>query len=245
SFQARGFLRPLKDQDISKFHLDLALIEIAEILYSTYQEFTDKPGTDLYSSSKYPTSLSLPRQALDWPTFVNKFKCTDKLEEQFDSMNPAAYVTMNATIPKGTAIEVSCNKNYSRSLTFKNKFSAINIQIYQSHGRIGTGEWQWLFDYDTKQNEEFWSSTMSIHLSAKFEKLLSGNPDMPLYIEWAESIFENIQTNLDSKQQIDLARDKHHLYKSKIDSFLKENKQSNNTTGKQKVTPVKVEGRSK
>ena len=65
---------------------------------------------------------------------------------------------------------------------------------------------------------------------------------MNKYIEWAEALFDNIQTNLDSKKQLDIAREKHHLYKEKIDNYFKKSNLSKKEAGDVKITPVKIQG---
>ena len=220
-FNSRGFLKPIEGQEIHDFHFDLALIEISEILYSTFQEFKDQPGSNLYSSNKFPTSLDIKRDSVTWKNYIEYFKCNENLQKQYEAINNGKYSVKNLTLPKGTSVDIECVNNSTRYIILKNKYSEIKISIFKSFGTIGVGEWQWLFDYDMQKNEAFWSSTMNIQMSAKFEKLLSGNPEMPKYINWAEAIFENIQSNLDSKQQIEMAREKHHLYKNQINTFLK------------------------
>ncbi len=241
-FQERGFLKPLDKQNMSDFHLDLAFIEIAVLLYETFQEFKNRPGSDLYSSNKYPTSLNLPRKVICWSNFIKKFECTPDLKNQIRNINNEAYEMKNMTIPLKTSIQINYDKNSSRSIIFKNKFSEISIQVFSSHGSIGIGEWKWLFDYDDDKNNQYWSSTINVILSAKFEKLLSGNPEMSKYIKWAGALFDNIETNLDSKKILDLAREKHHLYKLKIDNYFNKEVFKKNKNGKSVLTPVRVQG---
>ena len=218
-FTPRGFLRPLENQEISDFHLDILFIEVIERIFKTFQEFKHKPGTNLYSSSKYPTGLDLPRKVLEWEEFISECKKTPELDKLFHEINPEAYRTLNMTLPANTDFSVIV-ENHGRSIVFNNKFSEVKISVYASHGRRGLGEWQWLLDYDDSLNEQFWLSTLAVHLEARFDKLRSGHPDMPRYKNWVESIFDNIKSELDAEIQLEKAREYNHLYQNNINGFV-------------------------
>jgi hypothetical protein len=44
---------------------------------------------------------------------------------------------------------------------------------------------------------------------------------MPKYKEWVDSMFNRLRSHLDSEQQLETAREKHHLYKEDIDNHFK------------------------
>jgi len=218
-FAPRGFLKPLEGQEISDFHLDILFIEITERIFKTFQEFKNKPGTNLYSNTKYPTGLELPRKALNWEEFINKCKITDELDKLYSSINIDGYQTLNMTLPKNTVFSVIA-ENYSRTISFTNKFAKVKITVCQSHGRRGLGEWKWLIGYDDSFDEQFWLSTLTVHLDAKFEKLRSGHPEMHMYKTWVDSIFDNIKSELDAEIQLEKAREYNHLYQNNINEFV-------------------------
>lgn len=151
--------------------------------------------------------------------FITECKKTPELETLYDSINPDIYQMHNMTLPQGTEFTVVADK-HGRSISFTNKFSEVKISVYQSHGMRGLGEWKWLLGYDDHFDEQFWLSTLAIHLEAKFEKLRSGHPDMGKYKNWTESIFENIQSELDAEKQLEKAREYSHLYQNNINEFV-------------------------
>jgi hypothetical protein len=227
-FAPRGFLKPLDNQEIFDYHFDIALIEISELIFETFQEFRSSPGGDLVSSKKYPKSLNLSRKALEWDEFISKFKKSPELISLYSSIEPAKYLIHNMTLPKNTQYTVT-NSGHKRSIVFTNNFVKVDILVFQSQGQRGLSEWQWLLGYDKSINEQFWQSNFAVHLKAVFNKLRSGHPDMPKYKDWVDSIFDNIQSNLDAESQLIKAREYNHLYQDNISNFLpiKQRKESN------------------
>jgi len=219
-FGLRNFIKPKEKENISDFHLELLYLEVAEIIFNTFNEFKDKLGQDVYSTDPYHKNLNLPRKALTWPEYINILKSTNRNSELFDEINPESYSSYNITIPKGTEITVEQNE-YSRTIVFFNRFCEFKIIISQSRGFLGLGEWQWILNYSKEINEKYWSSILVVELKAKFEKLRHGHPDMPYYKEWVNGIIEHIQGELDSNKIIEKAREKYHLYAGNIDGFFK------------------------
>ena len=80
-------------------------------------------------------------------------------------------------------------------------------------GSTGLGDYQWLLGYSNKQNEEFRSEHFEVSCKAECEKFKSGHPDMPRYKRWVETLFAEIQYQLDDKKRLERARDYRDLTK--------------------------------
>jgi len=57
------------------------------------------------------------------------------------------------------------------------------------------------------QNEEFWSEHFEVICKAEFEKFRSGHPEMPRYKRWVDTMFAEVQEQLDEEKRLKRARD--------------------------------------
>lgn len=239
-FQIRRYIRaPIKNKDFSSFshHHDILFLETLALLFTSPPEFTaDDPLMPGMIKKEDPSLRYFPDQTLTWKEFTSKYLKNDcgpeinKLYSQIKDPNLFEDLEIREMcFPKGTEIKFAFDmtiegihcKNIIRSVGFKNDFCEVNIVIYNFFGRRGLGEWKWILEYDDDKANEYWSSIQKVYLSAKFNRLRSGHPDMPKYKEWVNSMFDRLRSCLDSEQQLKMARERHHLYRDDINNYFK------------------------
>jgi len=76
-------MRPFENQEMADFHTDVLFIEISRLIFTTFQESKDAPGSNLLSSSKYPKALELDRDAYTWSKFIENWKATPELTKMY------------------------------------------------------------------------------------------------------------------------------------------------------------------
>lgn len=236
-YQIRRHIKPLQEQEktlASKysndmkyvFYRDLLFVEVMSLIFSPTQEYGDK----LEGYITYPANLAIQyfpnqTQTLIWHDFISTGlnKCRPEIKDlclQLTDPNLSILSQNEIILPKGTTIEVLYERanNY---IKIKNKFYEIDVQMYGWYGSKGLGEWKWILEYDNEKNKEYCSDNFNLLLSAKFNRFLSGHPDMPKYKKWINSLFDHLRECLDSEEQLKKAREKHHLYKDNIDNYIK------------------------
>lgn len=222
-FKPRSFLVPDKNQELWDFHFDIATIEIAETIYETYQELKNKPGTNIFSSSKFPISLDLQRRSMNWEEFINHFKKSDKLKILFESINTARHSAYNTTFPTNTSLSF-IDDPHKREIFMSNDFCDFKIILFKNSGHAGLGEWKWLLNYTDEVSENFWQSFIILEISAKFNKLRFGHPDKPKYVKWVENIQTNLDDNYNYNTQLKNAKEYYHLFKDRVNTFFNKDK---------------------
>lgn len=230
---ARRYLMctPKKDWTKEQFHtpaptgFDHLLLEALTILFTHHQRAAGNEfGGELRFSGGDPALKYFPGQGLTWENFLTHYKHTftpgmNKIYSQL----PDILGMKNMCLPKGTSMEINCEPSHIkfpsyRTIKLKNNFCEIDIEMKYRGGIRGLCEWKWILGYDDEKDQEFWTHSLDMYLSAKFNKIRSGHPDMPKYKDWAKAIFDKLQYSLDSKQQLDAAREKYLLYRDNINN---------------------------
>lgn len=140
-------------------------------------------------------------------------------------------------LPKGTKVKLEysdtwdhkTNKAFCKTIKLKNQFCEINIDVtyYGGENRIqdwGAGQslkWRWILGIDDEINKKFGTYTGRVYFNAKFNKMLSGHPDMPKYKNWARELVWRLQWHLDSDEQLKKAEQEYLIYNTNITDFMK------------------------
>lgn len=207
----------LKGQEL---YLDILLRMVLEDLFRLYNNNWDVKVSrfDLpYSTeSRWAPQEDAPEpEFVTWEDWKKWFLDTPVLDIDPRPSNKMA-------IPLGTKIagstELRNNKPFKRSLLVKNSFVELSISLEQSSGVIGMGDLRLLLGYSEEAGNQFWTSIYTVRLSAKFNPLRSGHPDMPRYHRWVDVMFEELQTEFDTRRHWEHARDRYMLFKDKMSS---------------------------
>jgi len=224
---SRFIKAPPKVSDSIVLYPDILFVETLTLLFTSSSISSGSIGFHLILPAESPSFKDFPNQTLTWQEFSSRYlknNCRPEIKELCSQIeDPELFGILGITkmcLPKGTIIKVNCDVA-NRSINLKNDFCEINIQIKSDNSYTGLGEWKWILEYDDNKNKEFFSSILKVCLSAKFERMRSGHPDMPKYKKWVNSLFDRLQTYLDSEKQLKSAREKHHLYKDDIDGWFK------------------------
>jgi hypothetical protein len=200
-----------KDGDkIKEFYHNVIFIKLISRFFWMYADWWDvninsvRRGNSIESVVS-ATEPKLSYDTLEWKDFLETLDAKDNFYQLLSTFSKD-YFIKKMTVPPKTKVDFVTSK-YSRAVVLTNPFTRVSITIDRRSGSIGLGDYQWLLGYDNKENEGFWSEHFEINCKYEFEKFKSGHPDMPRYKRWVETMFAEIQYQLDDEGRLKRARD--------------------------------------
>ena len=195
---------------IEEFYHNMVFVKLLSRFFWMYADWWDirirsvRRGNSIQSTVS-PIEPSPSRDSLDWEDFLETL---DK-KEDFGSLITSfseSYFIKKMTVPPKTKVKLIKSK-YKRTLELTNPFSRVSININKSGGSLGLGDYKWLLGYDNKGSEEFWSEHFEVSCNARFEKTRCLHPEMKIYRRWVETMFTEVQYQLDDEMRLKRARD--------------------------------------
>ncbi|MGB8226233.1 MAG: hypothetical protein WCE45_05135 [Sedimentisphaerales bacterium] len=207
------------DEKITQFYHDMVFIKLLSRFFWMYADWWDininsvRRGNSLSSETQAVKPISAS-SSLEWKNFLGALDANDNLYKLLSSFSEDFHIK-KMTVPPKTKVNFITSE-YRRVIILENPFVKVSITIDKSGGSIGLGDYKWLLGYDNKKSEEFWSEHFKINCKAEFEKFRSGHPEMPKYKKWVETMFAEIQYQLDEEKRLKRALDYHGLKQPKL-----------------------------
>ncbi len=203
-------------KSITEFYHDLALIKLLYHFSWMYADWWNIYSDSVRRGRSFTSSVS-PIKPIPISTILKWEDISKKLNDKshFNKILtdfPKETTLKKITVPPKTNIEFVITE-YEREILLKNPFVRISIAIQGLGGSMGLGDYQWYLGFDRKKSEEFWSEHFEVKCEAKFEKLRSGHPEMPRYKQWVESMFAEVQYQLDENERLKRAKEYRDLTK--------------------------------
>jgi hypothetical protein len=107
---------------------------------------------------------------------------------------------LGLAVPKGTELTVSAPhadaaQGEISSIELHNRFCTIRINIRGGMTMVGAGSYRLLFGMSQDQAQQTLKSDQYVvQISATFNRLLAGNPEMPDYKKWVSDITTGLET---------------------------------------------------
>ncbi|MDD5135242.1 MAG: hypothetical protein PHP01_07520 [Phycisphaerae bacterium] len=199
------------DKDIEKirrFYQDLVFIKLISRCFWIYADWWDISINSVRRGDSFESVVSANKpkptcSTLKWEDFLKGLNNEGDFYQLLSSFSED-YSLKNMTMPPETKVNFITSQ-YMKTLVFTNPFVKVSITVFSRGGSIGIGDYQFLLGYDNKKNDEFWSEYFRINCKAEFEKFRSGHPDMPIYKRWVNTMFAEIQFQLDDKKRLQRA----------------------------------------
>lgn len=108
-------------------------------------------------------------------------------------------------IPKGTELELLAphrdpTLGEVSVINLRNRFCKIKIETRSAMSMVGAGSYRMLLGMNQDQAQEaIKTDQYTIIISATFNRLLSGHPEMPKYKKWASDIADGLQAQFDER----------------------------------------------
>jgi hypothetical protein len=81
------------------------------------------------------------------------------------------------------------------SIKLRNRFCTITIDTRFGMSTVGAGSYRMLFGMSQEKAQEVMKTDQYVvQISATFERLLAGNPEMPDYKKWVTDIADGLET---------------------------------------------------
>lgn len=202
-----------KPGGLGQLYFDVLLRMVLHTLFSLYHahwdikhRFIDLPYTTQSATwtqeSELPpvefvTSEDMKKLFPDLPTLEVSLPPFDRMAVPLQTK-----VTGKTEFTKGSLVEP-----FLRKLSIMNPFVTIDITVSCSGGNRGVGSLAQLLRYSPEANDRLWTAIYIVQLSAKFEALRSGHPEMPKYHRWVDVLFAQLQTQLDARKHWEKARE--------------------------------------
>jgi hypothetical protein len=200
-----------KDEDkIKEFYHNMVFIKLLARFFWMYADWWDIGINSVRRGNAVETEVSaiepkLPCSTLEWKDFLETINAEGDFHQLLSNYSKDCFIK-KMTVPPETKVGFVTSK-YGKTLVLTNPFVRVYITINRHSGSIGLGDYQWLLNYDNKQNEEFWSEHFEVSCKAEFEKFRSGHPKMPRYKRWIETMFTEVQDQLDDERRLKRSRD--------------------------------------
>lgn len=208
-----------KDREkIVDFYHDLVFIKVLSRFFWMYADWWDiridsvRRGNSLTYSVSPIKPIPDCNNILEWKDLLERLDNNDSFHQLLSSFS-SRYFVKKITLPPKTNIDFKTSR-YGKELVLTNPFVHISIAIDKRSGSIGLGDYQWFLGYDSKESDEFWSEHFNVNCKAKFEKFSSGHPNIARYKRWVETMFNEVQEQLDEARRLKRAKEYRDLIKS-------------------------------
>ncbi len=102
--------------------------------------------------------------------------------------------TTELVVPPGTKAWWDSKEPSKRVLTMSNPFVTVTVTVEWESFMVGGGALGFLIAASIDENQEkYLTLSYGMHLDATFERLLSGNRDMPAYTRWVDTLFGQLR----------------------------------------------------
>lgn len=195
---------------VRNLYFDLVFIKLLSHFFWMYADWWDISVKSVRRGDSMETIVSAIKpdpdsKSLEWKDFLGALNNKDDFGQLLSSFSENYWIK-KMTVPPKTKVDF-ITSNYRKTLVLTNPFVRVSITTSKSSGSVGLGDYKWLLGYDNKKSEAFWSEHFEVNCKAKFEKLRSGHPEMTRYKRWVETMFAEIQYQLDDEKRLKRARD--------------------------------------
>ena len=196
---------------IRNLYFDMAFIKLIARFFWMYADWWDISIKSSRRGNTMETMVSTIPPIPDYDSlgcndFLEAIDRKDNFHKLLSEFSKKENWIKKMTVPPKTTINF-VTSTYGRTLVLKNSFTIVSITIDKFGGSTGLGDYRWLLDYDIKKSNEFWSEHFEVTCKANFEKFKSGHPEMKRYKRWVETLFAEIQYQLDEDIRLKRARD--------------------------------------
>jgi hypothetical protein len=161
------------------------------------------------------TAFSEYRQVRTFPDSpqpeFHSWEDAKKLFHGHTAFDVGIMISDKLALPQGTKVAVTedtpSHDLPCTTISLVNKFVTVKISVATSGGSQGIGYLTPLLPYTDERKGSYWTSQYLINLTAEFNPMLSGNPNMPRYKRWVNNMFEEIQNRLDVRRHWERARE--------------------------------------
>jgi len=195
---------------IEEFYQNMLFVKLFSRFFWMYADWWDvrvmsiRRGEALESLVS-PVEGNSGYDSLRWEDFLATLEEEDDLHRLLKDFSES-YILKKMTVPPKTDLKITTATN---EWTFKliNPFSEVAISVYYRGASTGLGDYKWLLGYDERKSEEYYSAHFEVSCVARFEKTRSLHPEMKKYRRWAETMFAEVQYQLDDEKRLERAHD--------------------------------------
>ena len=193
-------------------YFDVLLRMIVDLLFGVYRttwglKVIRRSGYANHTISSYPHEGSFPIQKFSWEDFQRLFPESRSLQvARFEGIGDTLAVPLGTQFDGKT--EPPGGSPYKRTLLFDNAFVKVEIELtFSSYNGVGIGDLGLLLGFSKEEGQKFCTCTIEVRLTAKFNRLRSGHPEMEKYRRWIEGLFEHLQEEFDSRRHWERGKD--------------------------------------
>ncbi len=193
-------------------YFDVLLRMIADLLFGIYSttwglKVIRRYGFAHHTLSSSSLEGSFPVQKFSWEDFQRLFPESRSLQvERFGGIGDIL------AVPPGTQFNANTEppggSPYKRTILLDNPYVKVEIELtFSSFSGVGIGDLGLLLGLSKEEGQKFCTTTIEVRLSAKFNRLKSGHPEMEKYRRWIEGLFEHLQEEFDSRRHWERGKD--------------------------------------
>ncbi len=212
----RSALLANDDDELSNgLYLDILLRHVVDLLTRTFAKSWDAEVVrfDLPRGMETRYGEHTPHREggeINRQTLVNLFPESAVLA--FIPPVDAADVFNVLNVPPNTTVVRLPGGKDTRALELRNPFATVTISLRWHSSQRGIGRLQDVCNLPMSGNYDNWlSATYSISVRARFQRLRSGHPDMPLYRRWVDTMFSEIR-GFDAERRWQAVKEAFQLY---------------------------------
>jgi hypothetical protein len=124
---------------------------------------------------------------------------------RFGSIDPSLLGPLfQIAVPPGTSVSIMApgkdvTAQQNGEILFSNRFCKLSIRTQRSTYIMAVGGLKDLAGLTDEENKALGTASYTVRITAKFTRMLSGNPKMPLYKSWAEGIANGLKEQFDEE----------------------------------------------
>ena len=124
---------------------------------------------------------------------------------RFSSIDPSVIgPPFQIAVPPGTTISIIAPRTGAATrqngeILFTNRFCKLSIRTQRSTYIMGVGGLKDLAGLSEEENKALGTASYTVRITANFTRMLSGNPQMPLYKSWAAGIADGLKDQFDEE----------------------------------------------
>ena len=184
-------------------YFDVLLRMVVDLLFGMYRNAWDLKFVHRFIYSHRTIKLE-PHQGAPPPKFIAREEFR-KLFPESRALRVEGFAAIGdkLAVPSGTRLggktEFVGGRPHNRILSLKNPFVEVTVGLtFSSFSRTGIGDLGLLLGVSREESEKFSTYSCEVNLSAKFNRLRSGHPEMERYRRWVDVMFQEIQEDFNS-----------------------------------------------
>lgn len=196
--------------EVRNLYFDMVFIKLFARFFWMYADWWDISINSVRRGNTFTTNIHPIKpdpdcDHIEWKDLLRALDIKSDFSQLLSSFSEDYWIK-KMTVPPKTKVDFVTSRD-RRALVLTNPFTRVSINIRKRSGSMGLGDYRWLLGYNNKKSEEFWSEHFEVTCKAKFEKFRSGHPKMARYKRWVETMFAEIQYQLDDEKRLKRARD--------------------------------------